>query len=311
MSIDKKWNSTPLEKSPKIVHPPKTQSQSGPEPGRKNPVGLRKNWVNKTSLGFRNPAFNPMVSNFETRRGNNQMENDQRLQRIKSAVSSETFQAGSHPAHFPCVGKRPLGSKNRPKGCLLPHTSEPGPKAISKTSGGGADLGIPGRLFWPECNAPNFYVSNEDIRKAVEKKGHPGIYLPGRHFTGGPNTKHLTKSPEHSGQGFNQIRTQNQCEKVHPGAHPNRKSSWISTKLPRGKIKGAPSENKNSKKGAGKNGEKRLHVKKATGCHFGPNQMQSNGPALSKGLYGCPGNFFGGKFHSPLGLKTSRFPKNK
>jgi len=141
-----------------------------------------------------------------------------RLSRNKPAFSRAKISSRSHAGNFSCPPKRPLGCKNRPERCVFPPTGLSFPKAFSQASGVNSDVGISSRPVWPKRNAPTLPKCHAHFSKKVAKERCPGLHIPGRHFIGRPHPKRITKIFTYAGGGSDNVRVQNQRQKV--GATP-------------------------------------------------------------------------------------------
>ena len=302
-SIDQGGDQGPLESPTQAVL--SGSSRRKPSPGRKDLERLPLGRCSRKGLCHRHRSFDtlvPAVQGGTIRR--NQVEVHLRLQGAKLPFCHKKVCSRSHANHPPPPHQRQLGSKDRPKGCLLSHRHSRKFAALFKAQGRPSHFSVQGRTFWVERNARVVSKGDEDLRVSLAFKRYPGFHLPRRHPVGCPHPKSPQQAPKNGGAGSTGQRFQSKLQEIPAASCATSPSSRFPVGPSGREIEVVTPKDQRSSKGVGQVCHKTFHVKTSDICHPGSYKGKPLGPALFTGIYHRSGKFFGTSVPRSLGHKV-------
>ena len=279
------WHICTMGGRPSLVNSVQDKASFRHSVGRVHPARLQISGCSEGGFNGGNKTSYPLVHNFKGRTHWHKTQVNFRLQGNKSIFGDPKICLRQYPKYSPFFAKRPMGRKDRLKGCLFSPGGTPKTKTIFENASWRKNLGVSGWMFWPKYYATTFHAVNENISDQVEEKWHPGFCVLGRHF--GPRNiqKSFGKSFRDSDTGFGVSRIQNKPEKECPTTMPRGNSFGFQPQPERRLFTARPLKVKNCQEGTWKNCSSQENFNQKNGSHFGQCQELFSGPPLFKSFH--------------------------
>ena len=301
---------TTMVRPPRNVHHREGTGQCGP--GRKDPSGIRTFWGSQKGQCRRHKPSHSLVSvgkGGTLRR--KEMAVHKRLSPAQHPFSSQKILLGPHARHLPTVGKKSVGSKDRPQGRLSPCGGSPLPPTLSSSSGGVSDLGISKRALRAQHHARGLSKGYENLRTKMAPSRSPSLYLFGRHFD--PRAKSKSSPKAFGSRGHRSLgqRLQDKHKEVGVNTHPTGATFGFPAEFSTGKSPANSTKDAGHPERVGEVCHQAANEQKTGFSHFGQNPSEFTGSPFPSGFHLGTGKLSGQQISRSLGPKISHPSRNQ